>query len=172
MLSTTDRAVGEGRGENETLERRAADVPRGYTAPRRMDIWIDCGERVPGHRILSPRTCGPRGFGRLQAPTRRLLWATSRPLVVMRVEPADALDDGHDLLVRERRLTADTVPTQQNLHHHCRVHTASQQMPGQRGDRVVTFTLAHPLPDEPTPVGDRMPRPTRGPDRLPEHPAR
>src|SRR5205814_10694207 len=81
IAALADRAVGEGRGENETLERRAADVPRGYTAPRRMDIWIDCGERVPGHRILSPRTCGPRGFGRLQAPTRRLLWATSRPLV-------------------------------------------------------------------------------------------
>src|SRR5437016_775352 len=30
IAALADRAVGEGRGENETLERRAADVPRGY----------------------------------------------------------------------------------------------------------------------------------------------
>jgi hypothetical protein len=96
--------------------------------------------------------------------------SASTPLVVTRVEALDAFNNGDDLLVHERRLAADTVPTQQDLHHDRGVHTVPQQMPGQRGDRVVTCTLADALPDEPTPMRDRMPEPPRLLDRLSQHP--
>jgi hypothetical protein len=92
--------------------------------------------------------------------------------VLTRAETPDALDDGDDLIVHERWLAADTVPTQQDLHYDRSIHIVPQQMPGQGSDRVVTFTLADALPDEPTPMGDRMPEPTRLVDRQPERPAR
>jgi hypothetical protein len=44
------------------------------------------------------------------------------------------------------------VLTQQRLHHYRRVHTVPQQVPGQRDDRVVTFTFIDTVPDELTPV--------------------
>ncbi len=56
-----------------------------------------------------------------QCATRRVGLRTS-PLIVPRVEAPDAFDDRDDFLVDERRLAADAVPTQQNLHHHSRVH--------------------------------------------------
>jgi len=58
----------------------------------------------------------------------RLLWA-STPLVATRVKALDAFNNGNDLLVHERRLAADKVPTQQDLRHDRGVHTVPQQMP-------------------------------------------
>ena len=94
------------------------------------------------------------------------------PLVVTRVEAADALDDGDDLVVHERWPAADTVPAQQDLRHHCRVHPVPEQMPRERGNRVVPFTLSNAFPDEPTPVADRMRELARFLDSRPEHPVR
>jgi hypothetical protein len=88
-----------------------------------------------------------------------------------RSEALDTLNNGDHLIVRERRLATDAVPTQQDLHDDRSIHTVPQQMARQGSDRVVTFTLADALPDEPTPMGDRMPEPARSVDRQPAHPA-
>jgi len=64
------------------------------------------------------------------------------PLVVARVEVPDALDDGGDLVVHERRLAADTIPAQQDLRHHRRVHPVPEEMPGQEGDRWTPPAIA------------------------------
>jgi len=53
-----------------------------------------------------------------------------------------ALDDGGDLVVHEWRLAADTIPAQQDLRHHRRVHPVPEQMPGQRGDRWAPPAIA------------------------------
>jgi len=51
------------------------------------------------------------------------------PPVVTFVEALDALNNGDHLIVRERRLATDTVPTQQNLNDDRSIHTVPQQMP-------------------------------------------
>ena len=96
----------------------------------------------------------------------------SATLVVTRVEASDTLDDGHDLVVHERRPAADTVPAQQDLRHHRCVHPVAEQMPGQRGDRFIPFTLRDAFSDEPPPMPDRMPEAPRFHDSLAKHPVR
>src|SRR5437879_9789067 len=89
--------------------------------------------------LMATRTWSVRNDGRMERTRLSLMRAR---LVVTRVEAPDTLDDGDDLVVHERRPAADTVPTQQDLHHHRRIHTVPEQMPGERGDRVVPFTLS------------------------------
>ena len=81
-----------------------------------------------------------------------MMWAllsASTQLVVTRMKARDAFNNKDHLLVHERRLAADTVPAQQDFHHDRGVHIVPQQMPGQGVDRVVTFTPADALPDDP-----------------------
>ena len=144
--------------------------------PCRHRKWFSNSYSALTNHLSEPS--GRRWFaGRPWLPTarplhRRRVLSTMHARSLTRAETSDALDDRNDLIVHERWPAADAVPAQQDLHCDRSIHTVPQQMPGQGRDRVVTFTRADALPDEPTPIGDRMPEPTRLVGRQLEHPVR
>ena len=89
-----------------------------------------------------------------------LLRMTTR-VFVTRVGARDALDYGGDLLVHERRPAADPVPAKKQLHHHRRVHPVPEQVPGQRGDRIIAFAGRDAIADQLAPVRDWVAAPRR-----------